>query len=99
MVVLVPKFRHPWMVRWVLPYLRAKHFRVKLDGLGSAVWRSCDGETEVAAIADRVREEFGAAAEPLHDRIGSFLKKLEHGDLMAIPPPTAITSPTQLKED
>ena len=98
-VVLVPKFRHPLMVRWVLPFLRAKHFRVKLDGLGSAVWRGCDGETDVAAIAERLRAEFGAAAEPLHDRIGSFLKKLEHGELMAIPPPTTLSSPTQMKEE
>lgn len=88
-VVLVPKFRNVLMVRYILPRLRSQHFRVKLDGLGSAVWRRCDGATTVETIGNQVRSEFGETAEPLFDRIGTFLKKLEHGDLVDIPIPTA----------
>jgi hypothetical protein len=98
-VVLVPKFRHRWLAPWLMPVLRNKYFRVKLDGLGSAVWRQCDGETDVATIAGRVQSEFGPAAEPLHERIGTFLKKLEHGELVKIPPPTEISHATTKKED
>ena len=98
-VVLMPKFRHPWLVHTLMPILRSKHIRVKLDGLGSAVWRRCDGETDVAAIAKQVRGEFGAEAEPLLDRIGAFLRKLEHGELVRIPPPTEVSRVTQMKED
>lgn len=98
-VVLMPKFRHPLLVRWLLPYLRSQHFRIKLDGLGSAVWRRCDGNTSVATIAEDVRAEFGEAAEPVHDRIGTFLRKLEHGELVQIPPPGEGPQTTQTKKE
>jgi hypothetical protein len=95
----MPKFRHPLLTRWLLPYLRSKHFRIKLDALGSAVWRRCDGETSVATIADQVRAEFGTTAEPVHDRIGTFLRKLEHGELILIPPPGDGSQTTQEKKE
>lgn len=98
-VVLMPKFRHPLLVRWLLPFLRSQNFRIKLDGLGSAVWKQCDGETSVASIAERVRAEFGETAEPVHDRIGTFLRKLEHGELVLIPPPGDDAQTTQTKKE
>lgn len=98
-VVLMPKFRHPLLARWLLPMLRSQNFRIKLDGLGSAVWKRCDGETSVALIAEQVRAEFGEAAEPVHDRIGTFLRKLEHGELVLIPPPGDEPQTTQTKKE
>ena len=94
-VVLMPKFRHRWVAPWLQPMLRRPHVRVKLDDLGSAVWKLCDGTTTVARMAEVIQSQFGAAAEPVLDRIGAFLRKLEDGDLITIPPPAndIITEP------
>ena len=88
-VILVPKFRNALMVAWVLPFLRAKHFRVKLDDLGSAIWRQCDGTTSVATMGNELLRQFGQEAEPVYERISSFLRRLEHGNLITVPAPGA----------
>ena len=47
-VVLVPKFRNPFLVKWLLPYLSKPFFRIKLDDVGSAIWQQLDGGTPVS---------------------------------------------------
>lgn len=82
--VLVPKFRNPILVRWVLPRLAHPHVRVKLDAVGSVIWNQCDGAMTVSQIAGVLQQQFGASVEPVGERIGSFLRHLERGDLLRI---------------
>lgn len=98
-VVLMPKFRHRWVASWLQPMLRKPDVRVKLDDLGSAVWKLCDGTTTVERIAEVIHGQFGTAAEPVHERIGAFLRKLEDGDLVAITPPDIVQPTEQQKEN
>jgi hypothetical protein len=84
-VLLVPKFTHRFWVKWLVPRLRKPHFRVRLDEYGSLVWKHCDGETSVSEIAEAMRERFGDRAEPLHDRLVVFIRRLERGDLIDVP--------------
>jgi hypothetical protein len=81
-VVLVPKFHNELLVKWLMPRLRYPYVRVKLDPLGSFVWKQCDGKTTVAAIADRMKAEFGESLQQVHDRIRTFLLMLEKSDLV-----------------
>ena len=81
-VVLVPKFRNGLVVRWIVPHLRYPNVRVKLDAMGSFVWRLCDGKTTVGEIADRMVGEFGNSAAKAHDRLRTFLLTLEKSDLV-----------------
>jgi hypothetical protein len=81
-VVLVPKFRHPWMVRWFVPHMKYPHFRVKLDAIGSFVWKMCDGTTTVGEMANRMTTEFGDTAGSAQERIRKFLLTLEKSDLV-----------------
>jgi hypothetical protein len=81
-VVLVPKFQHELLVKWLVPHLRYPHVRVKLDKLGSFVWKQCDGKTTVATMADKMRSEFADSAESAEDRIRTFLLMLEKSDLV-----------------
>jgi hypothetical protein len=81
-VVLVPKFQHELLVKWLVPRLKYPHVRVKLDKLGSFVWKQCDGRTTVAEIAARLRSEFTDTAESAEDRIRKFLLMLEKSDLV-----------------
>ncbi|MCU0453692.1 MAG: PqqD family protein [Bacteroidetes bacterium] len=98
-VVLMPKFRHRWMAPWLQPLLRKPNVRVKLDDLGSAVWRLCDGTTPVARMAEVIQAQFGGNAEPVLERIGAFLRKLEDGDLLTIPPPPTVSTTESKKEN
>lgn len=81
-VVLVPRFRNEFLVRWLMPYLRSPHMRVKLDTLGSFVWKQCDGKTTVAAIAESMKAAFGGSTDSVHGRIRTFLLTLEKSDLV-----------------
>jgi hypothetical protein len=81
-VVLVPKFYHPLLVKWIVPLLKYPHVRIKLDALGSFVWKQCDGRTTVAEIADRMKGEFKDAAGSAEERIRTFLLMLEQSELI-----------------
>ena len=81
-VVLVPKFRNEILVRWLVPHLKYPVVRVKLDALGSFVWKLCDGKTTVGEMADRMTVEFGDTAASAQERIRQFLLTLEKTDLV-----------------
>jgi hypothetical protein len=81
-VVLVPKFRNPMLVRWLVPRMKFPHFRVKLDAIGSFVWKMCDGTTTVAEMAGKMTTEYGDTAASAQERIRKFLLTLEKTDLV-----------------
>jgi hypothetical protein len=83
-VVLVPKFKNPFLVKWVLPVLAKPYFRIKLDAIGSVIWKQCDGTTPVSAIMETLRATFGETVEPVDARITSFFNHLERGDLLTV---------------
>ncbi|HLE33401.1 MAG TPA: PqqD family protein [Bacteroidota bacterium] len=83
-VILFPKFRNKFLVAWLLPMLSKKNFRIKLDAYGSFLWRLFDGSTSVEEMGARMEREFGRDAEPVFDRIGKFLRKLEKEKFIAL---------------
>jgi hypothetical protein len=76
-VLLVPKFKNRYLVKWLVPHLAKPNFRVKLDAFGSFVWSHCDGNTTIAEMGEKMRAKFGETVEPLYDRIAQFIQKLE----------------------
>jgi hypothetical protein len=76
-VLLKPKYRHPWMVKHVLPRLKNPHYKIKLDDIGSFIWELCDGQKKVEEIAGSLKEKFGEKVEPLYERLGTFFQSLE----------------------
>ena len=76
-VLLKPKYRHPWMVKNVLPLLKSPHYKVKLDDIGSFIWELCDSRKNVEEIGKRLKEKFGDRVEPLYERLGAFFQNLE----------------------
>ena len=59
-----------WLSWWTGPQ------RIRLDEVGSGVWRLFDGCSTLAEIADRVRGELGDEAENLEGRIDIFVTTL-----------------------
>ena len=79
-VLLKPKYRHPFLVKYLVPLLKRPNYRIKLDDVGSFLWTRCDGRTAVGAMGRELSAEFGEAVEPLNERLALFLQSLErHG--------------------
>ncbi len=49
---------------------------IKLDELGSAVWKSIDGSRNIFELGELIRDKFGESCEPLYDRLVPFLRYL-----------------------
>jgi len=47
--------------------------RIKLDAVGSVAWLHMDGQKTVGEIADVLRDRFGEAIEPVHERLGQLV--------------------------
>ena len=75
--LLKPKFKHPFLKKHLLPYIKRPHYRIKLDSVGSFIWDLCNGNLSVKEIAKSLKAEFGDKVEPLYDRLALFLQSLE----------------------
>jgi hypothetical protein len=59
--------------------------RIRLDQMGSFVWRRLDGRVTVRQLARELREQFGEAVEPAEERLGHLIRVLRREDLIAYP--------------
>jgi hypothetical protein len=75
--ILVPRSGRRRLGSWIATRLDRPHIAVKLDEIGSSVWRACDGTSTVRDIARTLEAEFGERIEPLHERLGKFFAELE----------------------
>lgn len=58
---------------------RPKETKLLLDAPGSFVWKQMDGERNIYEIGKALKQEFGEEAEPLYERLSSFIRLLhEH---------------------
>jgi hypothetical protein len=87
LVLLRPKFITGPFARWLQPRLPRKHFRVKLDDVGTLVWRSIDGARNVGEIAEILFAEFGERVEPRYERCSRFIHSLHQGAMVAFDAP------------
>jgi hypothetical protein len=58
-----------------LAYLMAAP-RLRLDEFGSFAWVRFDGRTSVSVVSSAMREHFGDTAEPVEERLGTFVRLL-----------------------
>jgi hypothetical protein len=75
-VLLRPRFGSGRLGRWLERRLRKKPLRLRLDEVGTFVWRRCDGDRLVSSISEELREEFGERIEPAEERLVLFLSSL-----------------------
>ena len=73
--ILIPKFKKEF-IQNLIPKSKSKHFRVKLDELGSSVWESIDGKKEVSEIINELSVKHDEKIHPAQDRIIKFLTQL-----------------------
>ena len=75
-VVMRPKLGEGRLGRWLASKLGDSFYRIRLDDVGTFIWRACDGETPLAEIAGRLREAFGARVEPAEERLARFVQSM-----------------------
>ncbi len=63
--------------------------RVDLQGQGNFVWLCIDGKKTVYDIAAEVRSEFGEEAEPLYNRLVTYMHTLESCGFIVMKEPLA----------
>jgi hypothetical protein len=88
-VLLRPRFGTSRPGRWLAALAGDPHYRIRLDEVGTLVWRSCDGRTSLAEIARAMRVAFGDRAEPAEERLGRFVRRMLKGRMIAVEEPDA----------
>ncbi len=83
-VVLRSKFGEGRVGRWLATRVGDSHYRIRLDELGTFVWKSCDGATSVRDIVQSMREHFGPNVEPAEQRVMVFIRKMVHSRLLEL---------------
>jgi len=83
-VLLRPPPHAPWYLlplEWLRTALAVR--RIRLDAVGSAAWRACNGTRTGGTIAAIVRDAFGTEAEPIEQRLGHLIRQLRREGLLA----------------
>ncbi|QIB27968.1 PqqD family protein [Caloranaerobacter azorensis] len=58
--------------------------RIDLDPIGSCVWKAIDGQRNIQDIANILKEEFGDKAEPLYERLGTYMNILRNNKFITL---------------
>ena len=83
-VVLRPQFGEGRIGRWLASKLGDSFYRIRLDDVGTFIWKACDGETPLTEIAGRLRAEFGARVEPAEERLARFVHSMLRSRMIAV---------------
>ena len=71
--------------RIVRPFVKSpKTMTIDLDSLGSCVWKTIDGTKTVEEIAVTVKQEFGEDAEPLYERLATYINILRNNKFVTL---------------
>lgn len=81
-VLLRPKFGTGRLGRWVARQSGDPHYRIRLDEVGTFVWKACDGQTPLRQIAEGLRGRFGPGIEPAEQRLARFVEQLKRSKLL-----------------
>ena len=92
-VLLRPKFGRSRVGRWLAARLADPHYRIRLDEIGTFVWKACDGETPLMTIADGMRARFGADIEPAERRLAQFVRKMLRSKILELEETEDVTRP------
>ena len=83
-IVLRPQLGEGRIGRWLASRLGDPCYRIRLDDVGSFIWRACDGETRLTEIAGRLRAEFGERVEPAEERLARFVQSMLRSRMIAV---------------
>lgn len=81
--IIVP--RNGILEKLARPVLKIpKSMKIDLDKLGSCVWKSIDGKLTVEDIGKIVKNEFGEDAEPVYERLATYINILRNNKFIIL---------------
>ena len=83
-IVLRPRLGEGRIGRWLASKLGNPCYRIRLDDVGSFIWRACDGETPLTEIAGRLRAGFGERVEPAEERLARFIQSMLRSRMISV---------------
>ena len=74
-VLIIP---HPenWFTRKFLPKPKSPAQRIHLDEIGTFIWQLFDGKSNISAICNRLREEYGENIQQAEERTVLFTQQM-----------------------
>ncbi len=57
---------------------------IRLDGLGSFIWKQIDGERDMTEIGALVEAQFGERAQPLYERLARYFETLNSNHFISL---------------
>jgi hypothetical protein len=81
--VFVPKFKNELAKKYIVPMMKSSDFNIKLDELGSEVWKKMDGKNKVHEIIEQLSEKFGDEFKQPEERITKYLFQLYEQKLIS----------------
>lgn len=82
-IVLIPKFKNKILVKYLLPRMKSRNFKLKLDKFGSGVWLLLNGENNIKFIAEELVRKFGDEIQPIYERLPKFMTMLYTNKLIS----------------
>ncbi|MCT4509336.1 MAG: PqqD family protein [Tepidibacter sp.] len=61
-----------------------KDMKIDLDENGSCVWKLIDGKNNVEEIGRNLKDEFGKKAEPVYERLGTYINILRNNNFITL---------------
>jgi len=83
-VLLKRKFKSVRLQNLAKRWLNQTHYQIHLDDYGSFVWKMIDGSHSVATIGEELQRKYGDKIEPVYDRLGEFIQKLQRSGFIRI---------------
>ncbi len=81
--IIIP--RNGIVERILRPFAKTpKTMNIDLDALGSCVWKAIDGEKTVGEIGIAIKNEFGEDAEPLYERLATYINILRNNKFVTL---------------
>jgi len=81
-IVLIPKFRNKYLVKYLVPKMKGPNFKLKLDKFGSDVWLLINGQDNIKFIADELVKKHGDEIQPIYNRLPKFITMLYSNKLI-----------------
>ena len=75
-VLSFPRFKYPWMQRFLVPAGMSKELHVRLEEHGTAVWNLIDGQRTVREIIEKLADHFQYEAG-YESRVSTYLSQLQ----------------------
>ena len=83
-ILLRPKRLRGVLAGLLKPKLPKKYSRIRLDEIGTTVWKLVDGELTVGQIADLAHGQLCDRVEPRYERVSQFVHSLHGNGLITL---------------